>query len=170
MSVAQRLLFLTTAFCLLLSAIIHVATFLDIAFYPAIFMVPLLFVIWPLVVWQWRRVPRRNLVLEIFGTIPRWMKILTGVLFAYLFANFLICYGTLSGGNPVRLEDGRYVIQKGQQILQTLDLAAFTHAQALQVRLLSGHLLAFYGLAMIALQAFHIKSSAYMADAKVKGP
>ena len=170
MTVAQRLLFFCTTFCLLLSLIVHGASFLGLAFYPAIFMVPLLFIIWPLVIWQWRRVPRTNLVSGIFGAISLWLKLVTGALLVYVFVNFFLCRADLLGGSPVKLEDGRLVLQSGNRILRELSEAEFTHANAMQVRLLSGHLIAFYGLAMIALRAFQIKTSAYMADAKVSGP
>lgn len=169
MSVPQRLLFLTTAFCFLLSVIIHAASFFGVAFYPAIFMVPLLFIIWPMVVWQWRRVPRRNLVLEVFGSIPLWMKVATGALLLYVFVSFFLAYGSLGGGNPVKLPDGRLVLQKGAEIVRVLTAEEFQHANAVQVRLLSGHLLAFYGVALIALQAFYIKTGPAMATQKVSG-
>lgn len=170
MSVIQRVLSVGCAFFLFLSLVMHLATFLDLAFPWAYLMVPVLFVLLPLIVWQWRRVPRRNLVLEIFGAIPRWMKITTALLFAYIAFSVVYCYGWLEGGIPLKLEDGRFVLQRGQAILRVLSEQEYLHALALQSRLLTAQLFAFYGLGMIALQAFYIKTGPAMADAKVSGP
>ncbi len=176
MTVAQRLLALSTLFCFLLSLIIHVATFTGTAFYGVIFfslaimfMWLLLFLIFPLVIWQWRKIPRRNLVSEIFASVPRWMKIATGCLFVYVFINFGLSMHELGGGSPVKLPDGRLVIEKSGQILRVLSAEEFANASAMSVRVVSAELLAFYGLALIALRAFHIKNSTMMATAKVRG-
>jgi hypothetical protein len=151
MPLTYRLLFWASSFCFMLSLAMHLASFADIPFAPGVLLVPLLFLIWPLVVWQWRRLPRANLVSQVFGTIPRSMKILVGVLLVYCFVNFFVCISAIGGGVPLREADGRL---------------GFTHAQAVQTRMLSGHLMVFYGLAVIALRAFAIKSRAY--DAQVE--
>ena len=176
MTVAQRLLSLSTAFCFLLSLMIHVATFTGTAIYGVLFyslamlfMWLLLFAIFPLVIWQWRRLPRRNLVSEIFSSIPRWMKIAIGCLLGYVFLSFILSFMQLGGGSPVKLPDGRLVLEKDHQILRLLSPEEFAHTSALSVRVVSAELLAFYGVALIALRAFYIKSSSMMADAKVTG-
>ncbi len=145
----------------------HGATFFGQSFAPGIFMVPLLFIVWPLVIWQWRRVPRGNLVSEVFGSVPRWMKGLTLGLILYSFVNFFACMAQLDGGVPIRRPDGALVIQNHEQIVRTLTPEAYRQALAVQTRMLSGHLLAFYGLAVIALQAFWIKTGTGMAGAKL---
>jgi hypothetical protein len=167
-----RLLFwvsaLSTAFC----AAVHVLTFAGVAFPPVIFLVlllfvPLLFVVWPLAIWRWRRLPRRNLVSEVFGNIPRWMKCLTGALLVYAFANFYVCRALNDWGEPARLNDGRLVLQTGTRLVRELSGAEFRTAQTVQVRLLSGHLLVFFGLAVIVVRSVWIKNGPAMADAKV---
>ncbi len=169
MPVSLRLLHWTTIVCTLSCAAVHVASFFDRAYYGVILFVPLLFVVWPFVVWQWRRVPRGNLMSQVFAAVPRWMKWTTGLLFAYVFVNYFACRSLNQGGLPTVLADKRLVLQSGQQILQVLNPAQFAHAQAVQVRLLSGHLMVFYALAWIALRAFWLKSGTAMADAEVKG-
>ena len=167
-----RLLFwvsaLSTAFC----AAVHVLTFTGVAFPPAIFLVlllfvALLFVVWPLAIWRWRRLPRRNLVSEVFGNIPRWMKYLTGALLVYAFVNFYACRALNDGGEPARLADGRLVLQTKAGLGRELSPEEFRAAQAVQVRLLSGHLLVFFGLAVIVVRSVWIKNGPAMADAKV---
>jgi len=167
MSPILRVLTLTSIFCSFLSLIVHLATFFGYAFYPAIFMVILLFVIWPMIVWQWRIIPRRNLVIEIFGAVPLWMKMLLAALIVYPFVNAFLCYSFNDGANPVQLADKRYVLQRGEQIVRVLSSEQFRTAQAVQIRMLSGYLLGFYGVGVIALRAFWIKSGTYMADAKI---
>ena len=168
MSLAFRLLYWGSMFCVLLSAVMHAATFFGQAFLPAIFMVPMLFILWPLVVWQWRQVPRGNLVSEIFGAIPRWMKAMTAGLFLYFFFNLFWCSAATDGGVPIRRSDGSMVLQRKEQIMRVLNEAQFHEAQALQTRMISGHLLTFYGLAVVALQAFWIKTGPAMANARLK--
>jgi hypothetical protein len=167
-----RLLFwvsaLSTAFC----AAVHVLTFTGIAFPPAIllvllFFVALLFVVWPLAIWRWRRMPRRNLVSEVFGNIPRWMKYLAGALLVYAFANFYVCRALNDGGEPVRLHDGSLVLQTKTGLGRELSPEEFRQAQTVQVRLLSGHLLVFFGLAVIVVRSVWIKNGPAMADARI---
>jgi hypothetical protein len=169
MSVALRSLYLISIFCTLLSLVIHLATFFGFVFFPALFMVPLLFILWPLIVWQWRRIPRRNLVSEIFMTVPLWMKLAGAFCIFYPFINLFICNSLNSGGQPSTLPDGRLVIQNGQQIIRVLDAQSYQYALSIQTRMLSGHLLSFYGLAVIALRAFWIKTGQAMAGKKASG-
>ena len=154
---------LATAAC----AGVHAATFFGVATYQVLWLVPPLFVIWPFAVWHWRRLPRLNLLSPIFGVIPRWMKIAAGALLAYIFIIYFVCRALNDGGLPVTLDDGRLVLQSGTQIIRALTPAEFQQAQAVQVRLLTGQLLAFYGLAVLLLRAIWIKSGPAMADAHI---
>jgi len=167
-----RLLFWVSTLSAAGCAAIHVLTFAGVAFSPVIFLVlllfvPLLFVIWPLVIWRWRRTPRRNLVSEVFGNIPRWMKYLTGALLVYAFANYYVCRALNDWGEPARLNDGRLVLQTKTRLVRELSPEEFRTAQAVQVRSLSGHLLVFFGLAVIVIRSVWIKNGPAMADAKV---
>lgn len=167
-----RLLFWISALSAACCGLIHVLTFTGLAFPPMVFVglllfVPLLFVVWPLAIWRWRRTPRRNLVSEVFGNIPRWMKYLTGALLVYAFANYFVCRALNDWGEPVRLDDGRLVLQAKTGLVRELSAEEFRAAQAVQVRILSGHLLVFFGLAVIVIHSVWVKNSTAMADAKV---
>src|SRR4051812_26642823 len=168
MSAPLRILFFLSLLGAAACAAAHALTFASMAFYPVLIFVPLLFVVWPLVIWQLRRIPRKNLFSEIFADIPRWMKIGTAVLLVYVFANFFLCLKLNGGGEPVRLAENRLVLKAHDKILRDLSPAEFKHAQAVQVRLLTGHLLVFYALAAFAVYACWLKSGPAMASAKIR--
>lgn len=169
MSPTLRILYMVSFASLIVSVAVHISTFFGYAYYPVLLFVFLLFIVWPCIVWQWRRMPRSNLSSQVFGNIPRWMKITTVGLFVYVFVNYFVCRALNSGGQPVLLSDGRYVLQAGQQVLRVLDSSEYAWAQAYQIRMLSGHLLVFYGLAVLAIKALWIKTGPAMASAKVTG-
>ena len=168
MPASLRLLFLFSLLGAAACAAAHALTFADMAFYPILIFVPLLFVVWPLVIWQFRRIPRKNLFSEIFANIPRWMKAGTFALLAYVFVNFFLCTKLNEGGDPQRLSETRLVLKSRDKILRDLTPAEFRHAQAVQVRQLSGHLAVFYALAAFALHACWLKSGPAMANAKIR--
>lgn len=163
-----RFTFLLALFGAAACAAAHVLTFAGIAFYPILIFVPLLFIVWPLVIWQLRKVPRKNLVSEIFGNIPRWMKAGTVALLVYVFANFFLCLKLNDGGDPVRLSETRLVLKTRDKILRDLTPAEFRAAQAVQVRQLTGHLLVFFALAAFATHGLWLKSGPAMAHAKIR--
>jgi hypothetical protein len=167
MSFGLRMLYLVAAFGTAASTAAHVITFADIAFYPILLLVPLLFVLWPLVLWQYRRIPRKNLFSEIFARVPAAMKIGAGVLLFYAVANLFLAGAKLEGGQPSQLPDGKLVLKVKDQVRRELTPTEFRHAQALQVRMLTGHLIAFYALAGFAIYACWLKSGPAMADAKI---
>jgi len=146
----------------------HVLTFADIPFYPIYLFLPLVFVVWILAIWRLRRVPRKNLISEIFGDVPRWMKLSSALLFAYVFINFFACMYLLDGGNPERLPDHRLVLKEKGKILRELTPAEFRHAQAVQIRMLTGHLLVFFTLAGFVFHTCWIKTGPAMANAKLR--
>ena len=167
-----RLLFWVSALSTAVCAAIHGLTFAGVAFSPLVSLVLLLFVaalfvVWPLIIWQWRRTPRRNLVSEIFGNIPRSTKYLAGALLVYAFANFFVCRALNDWGEPARFHHGRLVLQTRSRLVRELSPEEFRTAQAVQVRLLSGQLVVFFGLAVIAVRSLWIKNGPAMADAKV---
>ena len=167
MPASLRLLFLVSLAAAAACAAAHVLTFVDIAFYPTLITVPLLFVVWPLVIWRYRKIPRTNLFSEIFADIPRWMKISSAVLIAYVFINFFLCMGLIEG-QPHRLADNRLVLKNKGQIIRDLTPAEFRHAQAVEVRMMTGHLVAFFAFAAFALHACWLKSGPAMASAKIR--
>jgi hypothetical protein len=162
-----RLLFLLSLFGAAACAAAHVLTFFDIPFYPIFLLLPLLFVIWPLVIWQYRRIPRRNFVSEVFGRVPRWAKTTAAALLFYAIANLFVAGAGLDGGEPARLADGRFVLTVKGKVRRDLTAQEFRHAQALQVRMLTGHLLAFYAFAALGFYACWLKSGPAMADARI---
>jgi hypothetical protein len=167
MPASLRLLFLLSLLGAAACGAAHVLTFAGMAFYPILIFVPLLFIVWPLTIWRLRRIPRKNLFSEIFGDVPRWMKVGTVVLLAYVFVNFFLCTRLNGGGDPVRLPENRLVLKTGDKILRDLTPDEFRTAQAVQVRQLTGHLLVFYALAVFALHACWLKTGPAMADAKI---
>jgi len=90
-------------------------------------------------------------------------------LIVFIFINFFVNRSLNFGAQPVKLDDGRLVLQNGKLIFRELTPVEFARAQSIQVRILAGHLVAFYGLAFIALRAFWIKTGPAMANAKVQG-
>lgn len=145
----------------------HVATFFGRAPYSVLLLLPALFVVWPLVLWQWRRVPRRNFSSQIFGDVPRWMKWAIAGLLVYAFVNFFIGRALNDGGNPERRSDGTFVLTSGTQIVRTLTLAEFRSAQAVQVRVVSGFFLCTFALATLLAEACWIKNGPAMANARI---
>jgi hypothetical protein len=131
-------------------------------------LLPLLLLVWLSVVTQWRRVPRRNLVSEIFGDIPRWMKAAVVGLLVFVFANYLACRALNDAAQPNRLPDGRLaLVARGGKVVRELDAAGFSHAQAVQLRMLDGTLVACFALAALLAEACWIKNGPAMASRDV---
>ena len=162
-----RLPFWLASLCALAGAVAYGLTFADIAFYPILFLLPLLFLVWFLVLPEWRRVPRRNFRSEIFGDIPRWLKAAAAALLLFAFANSLACLALNSFARPQRLTDGRAVLQKNALVVRSLDAGEFRHAEAVQLRLLSGLFVGCFGLAALLVETCWIKNGPAMADRKI---
>jgi hypothetical protein len=134
----------------------------------ALLLLPLLLLVWLGVVAQWRRVPRRNLVSEIFGDIPRWMKIASAALLIFAFANHFVCRSLNRSAKPDRLPDGRNVLVDPRgAVVAELSAADFRHAQAVQSRQLTGTLLACFGTAALLARACWIKNGPAMANRRL---
>lgn len=152
----------------LASAAAYALTFADRTYYWVLALLPLLLLVWLGVVTQWRRVPRQNLVSEIFGDIPRWMKVTVVGLLLFAFANHFVCRSLNAAAQPNRLPDGRLMlVARGGEVVRELDAAGFSHAQAVQLRMLDGTLITCFGLAALLAQACWIKNSTAMADRDV---
>ena len=167
MPTSLRLLFLSSVFSTAACTATHVLTFADIAFYPILIFVPLLFIVWPLVLWQLRHIPRKNIFSEIFGTIPHALKLGAALLLAYVFINFFLCLRFNEGGEPARLAENKLVLKTPEKIIRELTPEAFHHAQVIQVRLLTGHLLVFFALAACATHICWLKTGPAMAKARI---
>jgi len=173
MPLGLRLLFHISLVSTVICGAIHMASFLGIPLAPIVFLVllfcvALLFIVWPLTIWQWRRVPRRNLVSEIFGSISRMTKLVVIVLIVYAFTNFFVCRMLNEWGEPAKLPDGRLVLQTKTRIVRDLSPSEYQTAQARQARMLSGHLLVFFWLAAITLRGVWIKTGPAMADTRIQ--
>jgi hypothetical protein len=95
------------------------------------------------------------------------MKVSSALLFAYVFINFFACIYLLDGGNPERMSDQRLVLKSKGKILRDLTPAEFRHAEAVQIRMLTGHLLVFFTLAGFIFHACWLKTGPAMANAKI---
>ena len=163
-----RFTFWIASLAALASAAAYAFTFADRTYYAVLALLPVLLLVWLGVVTQWRRVPRRNLVSEIFGDIPRWMKAAAVGLLLFAFANHFVCRALNDAAQPSRLQDGRLVlVAKDGRVVRELDVAGFSHAQAVQLRMLNGTLITCFGLAALLAQACWIKNSTAMADREV---
>lgn len=148
----SNLFFWIAVFAATICGTVHAATFAGQAFYPVIYFVPLLFVVWPLVIFRWRRLGRELGSPTLYFGYSRTLIGLGLGCLVYVFANYLICRSLNEGGIPVELPDGRLILQVGNKLIRVLEPEAYSAAQAVQVRMLSGHLLGFYALAAIALR------------------
>jgi hypothetical protein len=163
-----RFTFWIATLAALASAAAYAFTFADRTYYAVLTLLPLLLLVWLGVVTQWRRVPRRNLVSEIFGDIPRWMKAAVVGLLVFVFANYFVCRALNGSGRPDRLPDGRTaLVARGGRIVRELDAAGYHHAQAVQLRMLDGTLIACFGLAALLAEACWIKNGTAMAGRDV---
>ncbi len=150
------------------NAVAYALTFAERTSYWLLFSLPLLFLVWPGIVAQWRRVPRRNLRSEIFGNIPRWMKISVIGLLVFAFANFFICRSLNDGAQPQILADGQTaLVARGGALVRSLDAAEFRRARAVQFRMMSGFFVACFGVAALLAEACWMKNGPAMADRKV---
>ena len=151
-----------------INAAAYALTFADRASYWLLFSLPLLFLVWPGVIAQWRRVPRRNLTSEIFGDIPRWMKLAVLGLLLFAFANFFVCRALNDAAQPELLGDGRpALVARGGRVVRELAPAEYQHARAVQFRMMSGFFVACFGLAALLAEACWIKNGPAMANRRI---
>ena len=167
MPLKLRLPFWLAVLAALAAAVAYALTFADIAYHPTLFLLPLLFLVWFLVLQQWRRVPRRNLMSEIFGDIPRWMKGAAAALLLFVFTNCFACFALNSFASPQVLPDGRAVLRQQGQVVRELTTVEYRHAQAVQLRMLSGFFVGCFGLAALLAETCWIKNGPAMADRKI---
>ena len=164
MPASLRLPFWVAVVCATAAAAGYAATFFDLAVLQLLMLVPLLFFVWPLALWRWRRVPRRNLVSEIFGDVPRWLKAATAALLLFAFANAFACWLLNDRARPHLYADGRAALVRGPVVVRTLTPAEYRHARAVQMRMLTGTLAPCFALAAVLLEVCWIKNGPAMAD------
>lgn len=163
-----RLTFWIAALATVANAAAYGATFTDRVPHVALLGLPLLLLVWLGVLAQWRRVPRRNLASEIFGDIPRWMKLAAAGLLLFAFVNFAVCRTLNAGARPEPRPDGSgALVARGGAVVRPLDPAELRHAQAVQLRMLTGFCVACFGLAALLAEACWIKNGPAMADRRL---
>jgi hypothetical protein len=155
---------------LVASAVAHSSTFFGVdpqAAFPPVFLLHIgIFLVWiPAVVSQVSRTsvtdarPRRFDVA--FPHAPHWMKLLTGLLFAYGIVNFLLFLFLITGSEAPRREpDGTFTANKGQRVITK---AAYHRLRALEVRGFSGHWMLFYAAGMTILTSERRRAAALAA-------
>ncbi len=150
------------------SGVAYGLTFWGLTSYWLLFGLPLLLLVWFAVVAQWRRVPRRNFASEIFGDIPRWMKIAVAALLLFAFANYFACRALNDGAQPeIRADGSAALVARGGRVVRELDAAGLSRARAVQFRMMSGAFLACFGLAALLAEACWIKNGPAMADRRI---
>lgn len=163
-----RFTFWIATLATVVNAAAYLLTFADKAYYSILFCLPLLFLVWPGVISQWRRVPRRNLASEIFGDIPRWMKVAVVGLLVFTFANFFVCRALNDSARPERLAaGGTALVARNGTVVRSLSADEFRHAQAVQFRMMSGFFITCFGLAALLAEACWIKNGPAMADRRI---
>jgi hypothetical protein len=79
---------------------------------------------------------------RVFNSAPRWLRILTGVFFAYAFLNFAAFMILAEGGGPEE-RDGKYYLMSHGRVIREITEAEFHQQQAHVVRGFSGHWMLF---------------------------
>lgn len=80
--------------------------------------------------------------------VPRWMRVLTLLAFAYATFNFFHTIYLNQGGTP-KVEDGRFLLTEHGRIIERLTTQEYRKHQAYELRRSSGHWLVFYWIASI---------------------
>jgi hypothetical protein len=94
--------------------------------------------------------PKHGAQDRVMSCSPLWLKILTGVCFAYALVNFAVFIVLIEGGSP-RERDGKYFLHSHGTVLRELSEAEFHQMQAFVVRGFSGHWMLFSSAALMVL-------------------
>ncbi len=154
-----KTLYYISTFGLLSSILVHLSTFLGIniqSVFPQIWLFHILiFAVWiPIVLLHrnfWKKNKIKNLWKSMTAHAPRWMKIMTLLIFIYAFFNFFFTIFVLNkGGMPAEI-DGQKVLQDHGRIISELTDEQYEKHQAFNVRTFSGHWIIFYAVGMTVL-------------------
>jgi hypothetical protein len=80
---------------------------------------------------------------ESFRASPRWLKILTCILFIIAIVNFTVTLVLLEGGGPRQRADGAYALMRHGRLIRTLTAEEYRRYLAYDALLFSGHLVFF---------------------------
>jgi hypothetical protein len=111
-----------------------------------------------------KRFGRRVRLSALAQLLPRWVRGLMFVLFAYVVVNFFLFLAATGGGSPSQQENGQFILQSHGKLIRVLTAQEYTAFKANEVRGFSGHWLLFYFLPF-AYFCFGTKNNAD-ADAK----
>lgn len=92
-----------------------------------------------------------------FAQTPSWMVVLAAVGLVYAVVNFVAPWENTAFVGGARLADGSYAVTNHGQVIRPLTYAEFLLGEAAEMRLFSGHWIAFYGVAAAMLYPFHAK-------------
>jgi hypothetical protein len=87
---------------------------------------------------------------RVFNSAPRWLRILTGLFFAYALVNFAVFMVLVEGGGPHE-RDGKYFLTSHGTVLRELSEAEYHQQRAYVVRGFSGHWMLFSCAALTGL-------------------
>lgn len=92
----------------------------------------------------------------IFRYTPTWLIVISIAGFFYAIVNFLL-FMISQPGEP-DFKNGHYILQNQGQLIRTITEQEYHHYKANEIRGISGHLLAFYGLAAAIVFPFKKQS------------
>ncbi len=91
-----------------------------------------------------KRFGRRARLSELAQLLPRWVRVLMFLLFAYVIVNFFLFLAATGGGSPSQQENGQFILQYQGKLIRVLTAQEYTAFKANEVRGFSGHWLLFY--------------------------
>jgi len=147
---------LFAAAVLIVSLVVHVSTFLGIdpmERWPGVMFIHVaIFPPFIAAICYANRIggPEQGCQDRVINSAPRWLRILTGLLFAYALVNFAIFLVLVEGGGPHE-RDGKYFLQSHGTVLRELSEAEYHQQRAYVVRGFSGHWMLFSSAALMGL-------------------
>jgi len=99
----------------------------------------------------------RDIWKRAYSHVPRWVPILTVLLAAYTFFNFVYSLVFLNDGLTPSIEQGLYVMQDHGHIVREISQAEYWRHSAYQLRGMSTHLIMFTVIALGILWSDHRK-------------
>ncbi|MFO0969089.1 MAG: hypothetical protein U0793_26340 [Gemmataceae bacterium] len=146
------LFFVLAILGLVLSLIVHVATFADVDLidtFPAFWVLHLgIFMVFIPCLLVGAK-PRRYR--EPLPAKPRWLSRLVYLFFIYAGVNFIIFLFLIREGTAQRLDDGTYMLAHRAHRVRAITEAEFHHQNALVARGFSGHWMLFYCMTVLLL-------------------
>lgn len=149
----KRILFYLSLSGWIISLIVHLLSIFDI--YSGnnpfdVYLVMGIFFVWVPAIFISRQEEenddKRNTFWDI-GKIPRWIKVIAVLSCIYATANFWVSVN----GYHVEIYDGQYILREHSTFIKYLTQTEYIHYKANDVRLATGHCLAFYAISLTML-------------------